>query len=281
VHETIDRVGLRGMADIEMRLLATKAVWSPLFAGVPAPANSDFFPYVDQEAPRLRFIGSSAQELITLGMPVVPVLEALGARPAPADDAHVGGESSFEAATLASQAQAIRDLLRGAANVAVPQDVIGELAILQAAGDCNETEGARIDALHTLARRLLPHLSPKDLQGVWRVVFAQARCLGATPTSRDFSALLVALGARDFIAARAPAERLLAQGQRQDALMRQTLLLASLSGSLVANDQEAFEQTVSGPLARALNAKSLPPTLAVEVLLTQAKARGWLRSAGT
>src|SRR5690348_11111782 len=70
--------GLGSMGDLELRRIGDKHMLDALMAGFPVPANSDFYPYVDLNAPRMRFLGRDALELVRLGDLPVPVAEILG-----------------------------------------------------------------------------------------------------------------------------------------------------------------------------------------------------------
>jgi spermidine synthase len=61
------RLDYTSLDELSLLRIASRKVLEPLFESMPVRPNSDFFPVVDLNAPRERFVGSSAAELIRLG----------------------------------------------------------------------------------------------------------------------------------------------------------------------------------------------------------------------
>lgn len=66
LQQDLERVGLENEADIAGKLVISKSMLQPFLAGSPVPANSDYFPYLDQHAERHRYMGTDAGEVIDL-----------------------------------------------------------------------------------------------------------------------------------------------------------------------------------------------------------------------
>jgi len=62
----LDRIGIQGIADLRLRKIGDNRTIGPLLQQTAVPPNSDFFPFVDLNAPRLRFMGARATELSDL-----------------------------------------------------------------------------------------------------------------------------------------------------------------------------------------------------------------------
>jgi len=73
----LHRVSIKAPQDLKIRLLAKKQTLSPLFSLIPTHANSDFFPVLDQNAAKARFLGKNAHKLIALSQSSLPLLEML------------------------------------------------------------------------------------------------------------------------------------------------------------------------------------------------------------
>src|SRR5258707_6226519 len=65
------------VGDLDARYIGSRATLEPLFASYGLPANSDYFPVLDLNAARERFMDMNAAELAALGSLGVPVLELL------------------------------------------------------------------------------------------------------------------------------------------------------------------------------------------------------------
>jgi hypothetical protein len=72
-------VGLQTMGDIEIRRIGNKRMLDALMRLMPVPANSDFKPFVDLNAPRMRFLNHSAVDLIALMILPTPLADIFGA----------------------------------------------------------------------------------------------------------------------------------------------------------------------------------------------------------
>jgi hypothetical protein len=115
----LDRVGIRSLAQLELRRIGTKAELDPLMASYAVPPNSDFFPYVDLNAARMRFLGRDAMALSRLHAMAVPVARLLGDRSVPELPAGAWAASDYERERRIGRAE---ELLRATAS--------GELAAL-------------------------------------------------------------------------------------------------------------------------------------------------------
>ena len=77
LHADLVRVGLMSAEDIRVRRIGSKELLDPYFKRSGAPVNSDYFPFIDHQAPKARFKKSSAPEvvqLISVGLPIPEML---------------------------------------------------------------------------------------------------------------------------------------------------------------------------------------------------------------
>ncbi len=71
----LKRAGIEAVENLNSRRIGNKRLLDPFVRGYPVPANSDYFPFIDQAAPKLRFLNSNALPLVELQMLPVPFLE--------------------------------------------------------------------------------------------------------------------------------------------------------------------------------------------------------------
>ena len=69
----LNRVGVRSLPDIQQRKIGDNQTLGTLLNALPVPRNSDFFPFVDLNASRLRYLQANAIELPRLTVLPVPV----------------------------------------------------------------------------------------------------------------------------------------------------------------------------------------------------------------
>jgi spermidine synthase len=74
----LERVGVQSVADFQSRKIGDNLTIGPLLQAIPVPANSDFYPFVDLNAPRSRYLRETAIELPALTVLPIPFLELLG-----------------------------------------------------------------------------------------------------------------------------------------------------------------------------------------------------------
>jgi spermidine synthase len=103
------RVGIDSTQNIESRYLGNKALLLPLVQASGVPANSDYFPFVDLNAPRARIFRQHATQLTLLGTLPVPFFELLTGKEQLRERTFFSpnGDSSRDA--MVGQATALRD----------------------------------------------------------------------------------------------------------------------------------------------------------------------------
>ena len=241
-------VHLQNLADLEIRKIATRAIIHPLVQSFRVPANSDYYPYLDLNAARYRFLQQGAGDLASLNaasVPVIPMLEGRNTLPPVSLD----GADYFNRIEQIRRAQYIRDTYLEpnppepmAMPRALQKDM--ELASLRAL-DC--WDPARHDIwLHSLfqvAIAVNPFLAPEEAGAIWQR-FETAGCYGSLPQPyKLWIALFKAVGARDAANMASLAERLFATPSDLPAESRRYLLTAAMTGYLAQNKPEEAAQT--------------------------------------
>jgi len=72
------QVEINSDRDLVMRLIGNRRLLEPLFEAEPIPVNSDFFPILDLNSARTRFLRSDARELTLIRDNPLPLIEMLG-----------------------------------------------------------------------------------------------------------------------------------------------------------------------------------------------------------
>jgi spermidine synthase len=81
LRTALKQIGIYGAADIQSRRIVGKQLLSHLLYRGSATSNSDYFPYVDLNAPRARFKRVTATNVVQLPLAPVPVVEMLERQP--------------------------------------------------------------------------------------------------------------------------------------------------------------------------------------------------------
>ena len=180
----LERLSIRNMDDLLLHRIGGRAVMRPYFATFRAPANSDFYPVLDLNAGRARFLRRQVDDVARLldsGLPLMALFDR--PRVAQPDPARVSAAERpwLSRAAAAARAQAAAAYVRSG-NLAelerLPGAAAGDLVLLRAAlVDCS----VRIPAatmrriLTDLAWLVNQHLARPQRESVWRPL-AGSRC---------------------------------------------------------------------------------------------------------
>ena len=237
------RVGIRYVDDLRAHRIGSRAVLEPLFASFNAPTNSDYRPYVDQYAPKARFMRSNAQAVVSLASAPLPLLEMLDA---------TRGEPGI-ALTAVSDVQKIKDwhtaqdayaLLRGDPRPpAADFELRKEVALLNATD--RQCEGEVVlrsweAAVFRVAVEVLPQLRAEQNALLWQRL-GHSACARAGPAlTQRWLALYAAVGLRDGAAMLSRAQALLADAKASSDPEHFGYLVASaMLGALAHGEPQA------------------------------------------
>ena len=199
------RVGVQSVADIRRRKIGDNLTIGPLLQAMTAPPNSDFFPYVDLNAPRLRYMRETAIGLPALTVLPMPFLELLD-----------GDAPRSATAEPAVNSALFRDrLVRRALDIrrAVSSDSLDNLDPLSAtylwridasrngcaAGPAQNTWK---NAVRNISDETAAYLTAAELDGIWNKVMSSACYRDVTGEHKTWADLLAA-----DLASRRPADR--------------------------------------------------------------------------
>jgi hypothetical protein len=233
-----------GPGDLDARYLGRRATLEPLFASYGMPANSDYAPVLDLNAARHRFTEKSASDvvaLLTAGVPVLDMLEALKRRPV--DETHAAAYA-FDRIESTRLARYARDFLLhtqlpapDSIGAALEKDL--ELAKLRLI-ECRDPRDLDVwlPGLLNVARTLNPFLAPAEASAVWRRITAAPCFSGLHEFQRDWILLFAAVGERDAGRMAQLAGKLAATQPELSADAREYLLTAGMTGELALGDPQ-------------------------------------------
>ncbi len=239
----LQRVGLRYVQDLELRRIGSRVLLHPVFAALPAPPNSDYFPYLSVHAPRSRYLGETAVELTQLQVAPIPVNEMLdpyvrrSMRPhtvsshyAPTRARELAGQLvvglTSETMIAAGGASAVVRVMQGLQ----PGACEGPLA----------DESLLLERLAWLAAATNPYLRGAELDAMWARTGERLCQDRLSSDARDWLRLHRSVGRRDGAAMAALAGRLIDEAsERMEQRELDYLLTAGLTGALSTGDRNA------------------------------------------
>ncbi len=233
------RIQIKSIADLELHRVGGKRALQPYFDSFPISANSDFFPVLDLNAAKARFMGASMTEAINnLAMTPVPALEMLG-REAARGSVTGAARPWLRKAELTQQALALRAYLLEGRHEQLDQVPLASRSNAQMvrmlAIECvSSLSAVSVDQLYEAAMALMPFLAREELRGVWDKLKTSPCAARLGESQRAWLALFAAVSERDAGNMVRLAETLL----KQDAARKDYLLGAAVTGHLALDQHD-------------------------------------------
>jgi len=231
--------------DLDARYLGSRALLEPLFASYGIAANSDYYPVLDLNAAKHRFMEKSAADVVAMPNAGVPVLELLEPAPArrPVNPLHRGAYA-FERVESTRLARYARDFLLGP-GIPEPQGIPTllqkdlELVKVRLI-ECRQARELDVwlHALVHVAKATNPFLPPEETEAIWRRLTGAPCHAELYEFQRRWIALFRAAGARDAVRMAELASQLLATQPELNSESREYLLMAGMAGYLAAGAPE-------------------------------------------
>ena len=194
------RIGVRSSADLQSRLIGDRGNLGALLETIPVPTNSDYFPFVDLHAARLRYLRTEAVELTRLTTLPIPFLELLLNHQVTGPTAEPAQQSPLFRDGAVRRALAIRRAIAsGNLDGLEPATAATLLLIELSAQRCADPEGQllwRRAVLH-VSDLTAAYLSSSELQGIWQSITSSACYQTIAGEHRTWADLAVAVSRRD------------------------------------------------------------------------------------
>jgi spermidine synthase len=202
MRSELERVGLQSVAHIDSRLIGDGRIMNPLFSTLGVPANSDFFPFVDLNAPRLLFERENASELPGLTLLPVPFLSVLRGDLPRDPTAEPSSKSTLSRDLQMRRAIAIRRVLSGGQSDDLDEATTVTLLLTRAnEHECTDpgVQKAWNTAVRSVSAMTAPYLSPPELADTWSYIKSTPCYRDGNAETKAWTDLLAAVSARDFL----------------------------------------------------------------------------------
>jgi len=238
-------VDVLAIGDLDARYLGERATLEPLFASYAMPANSDYYPILDLNAAKHRFMERSATAVVGLLNQGVPILEMLEPERStrPINPLYKGAHA-FARIDNARRARYALEFLLTPAPPAV-EDIAPEfqkdLEIVQLrllGCQTPRTLDVWLHALLRVARAVNPYVSAAEADALWSRVRAAPCVATLYPFQQQWIDLFAAVGARDAARMASIGTQLLDTQPRLSSDAREYLLQATMSGAIVEGEAE-------------------------------------------
>jgi hypothetical protein len=258
------RVGIDSTQNIDARYLGNKRLLLPLLQASGVPANSDYFPFVDLNAPRARILKRNAAQLAGLATLPVPFFELLTGSEEPRERTFFSPNAYSSRDTLVGQATALRDGWETAQYDHLTASAARAFLTLYSSKEqCQKdaVQRAWLDSAYYMAAETSTALGSVELRGIWDRLAATPCASQLKPQAKEMFALLRAVALRDVDRVAAAGGELFASDYQFDDSNHLALALMATAASniainkpgaaleLIDKNAERTPQTASSALA--------------------------------
>jgi len=197
----LKRMGIEGIDGIRLRKIGDNRTLGPLLQSMSAPPNSDFFPFVDLNAPRLRFMDANASELPKLTNMQIPFQEFLpgggmprGPTVEPSANSTLARDSSVRRALAIRRAA-----LDGVVKDLTPQVASYVMIIDTGADRCTDAgvQNAWKTAVRNVSDLTAAYLNAVELAAVWNKITSSPCYRAAAAEQKTWVDLFGAIARRN------------------------------------------------------------------------------------
>jgi predicted membrane-bound spermidine synthase len=246
IARSLKRIQVNSGDDLAFRKRGSKQILGDFLKSFPIQANSDYYPILDQNAVRTRFLAADARELLSLACKPLPVLEMMTSSPSPRDHTDISHSPDFIDANAGYAAMALRDYYlsgRFAEKYSILPADIKENAVKVRQlffSECGASSDDRIGNIYnTIALQMIPFLHPHELDAVWKKLESGACVQSFTPRDQQWITLFKAVGQRNAAAMASTAKALFEKEQDLQAGPMRYLVASGMLGDLVQGKKEA------------------------------------------
>ena len=208
-RSALERIQVKGLQDIRIREIGSKKFLGPLFQSYQVPGNSDYYPFLDQNAAKARFMGVGAFGLLRLANGPLPYMHLISQydESVPSLSTVSVNEGSIMTLLARRGASVQQYLLTGM----FPKDaefddrIVSPIVRTTAVNlrrmfqDCGSfPEAVRKELLSTAAVTMLPYLTHKELEPVWNALEKPSCRASMSGMERQYLELFKAISAKDF-----------------------------------------------------------------------------------
>jgi spermidine synthase len=236
----LERLSMADATAMRRFFLMDRAGLAALARTSGVPANSDYFPIVQLQAPAARFANANAMDVSKLQRSPWPLLEVAGGYSPPDASVPLGTRPTLLLRDVPMRtARAMRSALTGGAlhwPGTVEKGVDAHFHLLASAARLCEPSAVDswLDASANIAGGTIPYLRPEDLEGVWIDPVWIAPCWRAEPRVAEALAFHAAAAARDWPSVVHVGEGLLANGDPSSVRAFRTYVAGSVELAYLA-----------------------------------------------
>jgi hypothetical protein len=200
LHAALERIGVQSIFDLQTRELGNQDSLGRVLRATPVPANSDFFPFVDLNAPRLRYMKGAATDLTRLSTLPFPFIEFFQGWPVRDSTPEPSERTSLSRDEAVRRALYIRRAITEGTLTQLDSMTVSALMVLDANTSQYTSPEGRTTWLKTIrfvSDATSPYLTATELAPVWAKIASSPCYRDASGENRWWADLYRAVAARD------------------------------------------------------------------------------------
>ena len=264
----LEHIAIRSAQDLWQRRIGARQTLGPLFDTWPMPFNSDYFPVLDQNAARSRFLNHTAYDLIGLATAPVPLLEMLGEPQATRTTTNVNAAPGLARShSSAVAAELLQVFTTGVSRTNLSQ--LGSQEKLEVdylrfvLGNCQLLAQPEQweEIVFGLSAPVNSQLTRQEADRFWRHSGLDRCSAQMTAKQKNWYRLYQAVGTRDAATMARLATELLSAKEAYSPQRNEYLLMSGMLGNLVAGNKPAARALWQEHAPRILANKPMPASL--------------------
>lgn len=236
------RIHVAGGEDIAIRKIGSKRFLQKFLETYAISANSDYYPVLDQNAARTRFMNESASVFTYFSHSLFPVSEMLDRSTVVRNRTDISPNPYLDNSKEAFIAMKLRDYFRSGTYTPLTglTDLMQQAQRLKQSceGAAAISQNERLAIVHSLAVTMTPYLTPSETAPLWNMLESGACGRTATPRERQFYSLFKAVGNRDAGQMLEHARALLQNSGDLSPTVRNYLLVSGMLGALSGGNRD-------------------------------------------
>ncbi len=241
IGEELRNVYVNGSEDMNFRKVGDKRLLQPYFNNLTNIVNSDYFPFLDQNADRVRFLKADAKSISTLNHLYLPIAEMLSDQETLDEPTHITVTPYYAFSRSGNEAVQLREYYlansesQSASELSPLLKLEAQIVVKMCNGTFSGKTASRLATLYNQGIRLIPHLNSHELQEIFRSWEALGAKHNLSPGEYDWFALYKAISIRDGGEMKRLASRILAKGNLPTNAM-DFLMASALTGALLTDE---------------------------------------------
>jgi hypothetical protein len=241
INKELHNVYVNGLHDMKFRKVGSKRLMQPFFSSLTNIVNSDYFPFLDQNADRVRFLKTDAKSISTLNHLYLPLDRMLNDQELVNESTRITITPYYRFSENGNLAVQLKNYYLDSAYSQLDSKIRpilkyeAEIVVKMCNGSFSGKSSVRLPTLYNQGIRLIPNLHLSELQKIfdsWESLGAKQNLL---PGEYEWFTLFKAISMRNGLKMKQLASYILEKG-KLPTNAKDFLMASALTGALLTRD---------------------------------------------